>query len=427
MQRNNQTAWVAKVVVTKTAGGADVTVPFLTKFVNNAQHTRPQIACPPPGVTDRSVLAVTSVEANNQPADIGIRIATIDTNTGKVLQDVRVQQVTQDPTTGKRIHTVQPSLAYISKDVVAMQWQKSAGATTKNGNNNDNGHTGGENLSMLTTYKLSDLSKIDEAEATAPYQRHGRSFGTMYGPGTGKATVAMMGGSSTGTGKGLVQMVNVDSATGKITAPDRVKDLYQVSTFSDVAALAVRGKRNPNNQGSGFLNGIGGLANPGYGKSNGFMPEVSTFTLAAVPGYMTNAAPATGKIAGQRESLYLSLIPATWDPSKQTQPGPVTNSDNVKPGPSPTTGGNGSGGGTGSGSGNGTGAGNGSGGDTNSGSDNGMPTNGYDTAGPGGVSDASGGCSVSTTHESTGGLAGLLITLGLTISALRRGKKSEEK
>lgn len=415
MQRNNQSAWVAKVVVAADGAGAKVTVPFLTKFVNNAQHTRPQIACPPPSVTDRSVLAVTSVEANNQPADIGIRIATIDTSTGQVLKNVRVQQVTRDATTGKTIHTVQPSLAYISKDVVALQWQKSDNAANRGGgnNNNGNGHTGGENLSMLTSYKLADLSKVDEMEAVAPYQRHGRSFGTMYGAGDGNPTVAMMGGSSTGTGKGLVQMVNIDATTGKIATVDRTKDLYQVSTYSDVAALQVRGKRNPNNQGCGFLNGLGGLANPGYGKATGFMPEVKTFTLAAVPGYKTAAAPGTQQTVGQRESMYLSLIPATWDPTKSTAPGGVANSDNIAPGPSPTTGGSG-------------GANGGSGGGA-AGGDNGgaMPTTGYGNQ-PEMTDSNSGGCSVSKS-ESTGGMAGILLTLGLTIAAIRRGKKSEEK
>ncbi len=418
MQRNNQSAWVAKVVVAADGAGAKVTVPFLTKFVNNAQHTRPQIACPPPSVTDRSVLAVTSVEANNQPADIGIRIATIDTSTGQVLKNVRVQQVVRDATTGKTIHTVQPSLAYISKDVVALQWQKSDNAAARGGgnNNNGNGHTGGENLSMLTSYKLADLSKVDEMEAVAPYQRHGRSFGTMYGAGEGAATVAMMGGSSTGTGKGLVQMVNVDSASGKIVAADRTKDLYNVSTYSDVAALQVRGKRNPNNQGCGFLNGLGGLANPGFGQATGFMPEVKTFTLAAVPGYKTAAAPGTPQTTGQRESLYLSLIPATWDPTKQTAPGGVANSDNIPTGPSPTTGGsNGGGGGSNGGGSNGGASGAGD-----------MPTTGYGNQPE--MTDAnSGGCSVSSKNESTGGLAGILLTLGLTIAGIRRNKKSEEK
>jgi hypothetical protein len=206
-------------------------------------------------------------------------------------------------------------------------------------------------------------------------------------------------------------MVNVDGATGKVTAVDRIKDLYQVSTYSDVAALQVRGKRNPNNQGCGFLNGLGGLANPGYGKTDGFMPEVSTFTLAAVPGYKTAAPPGTPQTIGQRESLYLSLIPATWDPTKNTAPGGVANSDSIPTGPSPTVGG----GTTGSGSA-GSGA-NGSGAD--------MPTTGYG-AQPEMTDSNSGGCSVSS-NESNGGLAGILLTLGLTIAAIRRGKKSEEK
>jgi MYXO-CTERM domain-containing protein len=224
------------------------------------------------------------------------------------------------------MHTVQNSgLIYLGNGLGAMGFQKSANA--KNNNNNQDGHSGGVNLSSLVTVRLADLQVLESIDNVAPYQRHAFSFATTFGPGAGKPAIAVMGGSTTGIGKGKIQVVEVD-ALGKPTA--NANHRFEVSLFSDVANLPARGKRNPNNQGAGFLNGIGGVENPGFGKPQGFLPEVRTFFLSTLPGYAKDP----GQFPGtNRESLWISLVPATWDDKIEAVPGPVT--QNVTPGASP--------------------------------------------------------------------------------------------
>lgn len=323
MQRNNQAAYVAKVKVEpKAGGGVDVTVPYLKRLVDEARHCRPQVTCPAPGTTDAYL---TSVEANNQPADIGIRLVKFNVATGDKIDSKLVAE--SDPegklNNGKKTYAVQNSaMIPLGNGLGAVSYQMSAKARKEGGN----GHTGGENFSMMATVKLADLTVSERVSRVAPYQRHAFSFATTFGEGNGKPAVAVMGGSSTGTGKGLIQIVSSD-ATGKATMD--AANLFEVSKYSDVANLPARGKRNPNNQGAGFLNGVGGVENPGYGKPAGFMPEVRTFFLSALPGYKEVP-------ASNRESLWVSLVPATWDKAIIAVPGPVT--ENVPAGPSPRVG-----------------------------------------------------------------------------------------
>ncbi|WP_394820635.1 MYXO-CTERM sorting domain-containing protein [Pendulispora albinea] len=330
VQRNNQNAYVMKVKVEMQNNAAKVTVPYLTKVVNEAQHSRPQVECEPPGVAvKRRTRVITTVEANNQPADIGVRAVLFDVDTGKAVKSKLIAASAPR----QNMYAVQPSVAFVSEDVVAIQWQKSANArrTRVKGN----GHTGGENLSMLTTLKVSSggdaFTKLDEASRVAPYQRHAHAIGSLYGGGAGTPAVAVMGGSSSGTGPGRVQMIPVDPVTGKISTLDPYK-MYEVSTTSDVANLPARGKRNPQDQGAGFINGIGGLKNPGFGKPNGFMPEVASFTMSAIPG-LKDLATAT---KDSRHSMFLTLVPSTWQEGIKTTPGRATSISDIKNGPSPT-------------------------------------------------------------------------------------------
>lgn len=321
MQRNNQAAYVAKVKVEPTAGGAvNVTVPYLKRMVDEARHCRPQVTCPAAGTKEAFV---TSVEANNQPADIGIRLVKFNVDTGEKIDSKLVAESDpdgQNSPNGKKTYAVQnSSMIPLGNGLGAVSYQVSA----KAGKNGGNGHTGGENLSMIATVKLADLTVVKRVSRVAPYQRHAFSFATTFGEGAGAPAVAVMGGSSTGTGKGLIQIVSSDGVGTPTVDPANV---FEVSKYSDVANLPARGKRNPNNQGAGFLNGIGGVENPGYGKPNGLMPEVKTFFLSALPGYKEIP-------ASNRESLWISLVPATWDKAIVAVPGPVT--ENVPPGPSP--------------------------------------------------------------------------------------------
>jgi hypothetical protein len=320
VQRNNQAAYVMKVKVEPATNGAvNVTVPYLRRMVDEAQHCRPQITCPAPGTTDAYV---TSVEANNQPADIGIRLVKFNVTTGDKIASKLIAESDPDGNNnnGRKTYAVQNSaMMPLENGLGAVAYQMSAKARRDGGD----GHTGGENLSMLATVKLADLSVVKTASRVAPYQRHAFSYATVFGEGAGKPAIAAMGGSSTGTGKGLIQIVSADGVGTPTVDPTQ---LFEVSKYSDVANLPARGKRNPNNQGAGFLNGIGGVENPGYKDPTGFMPEVHTFFLSALPGYKEIP-------ASNRESLWVSLIPSTWDPAITPVPGPVT--ENVPPGPSP--------------------------------------------------------------------------------------------
>src|SRR5438309_9323930 len=40
--------------------------------------------------------------------------------------------------------------------------------------------------------------------------------------------------------------------------------MYQVAQYADVANVQARGKRNPNDQAKGFINGLGIVPNPGF-------------------------------------------------------------------------------------------------------------------------------------------------------------------
>ena len=327
MQRNNANAYVMKVKVEPTATGAKVTVPFMKKVVDNARHCRPQITCPQPGIP---YAYLTTVEANNQPAEVGVKVVAINPVTGDALGAKVIAESDPDGTKFGQgsLYAVQNSgLVHLGNGLAAVGYQVSSNQKRDNGN----GHGGGANMSVLATLRISDMSVIDRATGVAPYQRHAFSFPMTFGPGAGKPAVAVMGGSSTGTGKGLIQIVEVDAVGKPVVATDAK---LEVSRFSDVANLPARGKRNPNDQGAGFLNGIGGIENPGYGKPQGFLPEVRTFFLSALPGYAKDPqqAPETN-----RESLWISLVPATWDEKVNAVPGPVTEaSDPGMRGPQPT-------------------------------------------------------------------------------------------
>ena len=243
-------------------------------------------------------------------------------------------------------------------------------------------------------------------------------FATAYGP-NAEPAMAYIGGSSTGT-KGAFEQIIPLKADGTLGVKDAAK-LYAVSTYSDVANVQARGKRNPNNQARGFINGLGNVPNPGFnGGATAFMPETKSFSFSTITGYTD----ATGATIGKRNSIYLSLVPASWATGIQTTPGSPTSTPGVGPdgqpsqtGPAPRT--------TApatdpSGDNTSTGA-----GDTNvlAGTDPTTP----DGTDPGRaqLGGDNGGCSVSSTSSSsTGGAGFILLAVAGVIVALRR--KQEE-
>jgi MYXO-CTERM domain-containing protein len=317
MQYNNQAQEAFRVTIDESGASPRVIMNWLQRFSNDAQHCRPQVAY----TAGAKEAFLTAVEANSQPADIGIRLVKLNVDTGKAITSKVV--IKSDPDANK--YVAEPSIADLGT-AVAVQWARSAKARNRDG---ANGHAGGSNVSQLSLFSKADLSRIGtDLVAPANYQRHAHIFATRYGT-TGELAAGVISGSSTGTSKGLLQIVPL-KADGTLGLKDPLK-MYTVSTYSDVANLQARGKRNPNNQAKGFINGLGDVPNPGYQKVGGFYPEVKSFSMSTVTGYSGEAARAIGR----RESLWLSLVPATWDPKIQTTPG--VPSEMAGTGPAPTT------------------------------------------------------------------------------------------
>jgi hypothetical protein len=324
VQRNNNNAYVLRVDVTPQANGVALDVKYLNRVINNARHCRPDVVT---NAADNGIGFLTSVEANNQPADIGVRALSFDLATGKVVKSVLV--AASDPRNNK--YAVQPNVADLGK-YIGISYQLAQ--QTRNGN----GHTGGSNLSMITMLDKTTLAPVGApVMGAAPYARHAGSVATLWGPdGSEVPAVVSLAGSSTGTGKGFAQIIPVDTVGAKLGTKDPEK-LYEMSVYSDVAGTVTRGKRNPNDQGRGFIYALGAVPNPGYNKGNqAFMPEIKTLIASAIQGY-TSATTAT---LAARESIWLSLVPATWVPGQPTTPGAATPTPGTNPdgtGPLPRT------------------------------------------------------------------------------------------
>lgn len=312
MQYNNQAQEVFRVTV---GDDAKVTMNWLQRYSNNAVHNRPQVTFTP-GAAEGFV---TAVECNAQPANIGLRLTKFDVNTGKpILSKVVVKAEPE-----KNKYVAEPHLVDLG-DKVGMVYALSAKARNRDGNN---GHAGGANVSQVTLFSKADLAQVgDTLMAPANYQRHPGAFALKYGA-EGTPAIGVISGSSTGTSKGLLQIIPL-KADGLLGVKDPMK-AYTVSTYSDVANLQARGKRNPNNQAKGFINGLGDVPNPGFDKPGGFYPEVRSFSFSTVTGFSSPEA----ATKGLKESLWLSLVPATWKQGLATAPGGA--SDKAGDGPAP--------------------------------------------------------------------------------------------
>ena len=325
MQYNNQAQEAFSVSV---ADDGTVKMNWLTRFSNTAQHCRPQVAIAPGSATGY----IAAVEANNQPADIGYRVSSFNVATGKVGTSKIV--VRSDPKNNKYVS--EPVMGILG-DKLAITYGLSSSVRQ---NNNGNGHAGGKKVDSAVLINQADLSVVGTPSlGVGQYGRHGSSFVTGYGP-AAEPALAVISGSSTGTGGGFIQMYPL-KADGTLGVKDIAK-VYQVSPFSDVANVQARGKRNPNNQARGFINGLGNVPNPGFTTDAAlaavnFMPEVKQFSFSTVTGY--SDAVAMGK--GLKNSIWVSLVPAAWQPGITTVPGkptdkPGTNEDGTGPAPRST-------------------------------------------------------------------------------------------
>jgi hypothetical protein len=300
MQYNNRAQEVFRVTVDD---GAKVTVNWLQRYSNDAVHNRPQVVHSA-GAAEGYVAAV---ECNAQPANIGLRLTKFDVATGKPLLSKIVVKADPD----KNRYVAEPHIVDLG-DKIGMVYALSAKARNRDGNN---GHAGGANVSQVSLFAKADLAQVGETlMAPANYQRHPGAFAMKFGA-DAQPAIGVISGSSTGTSKGLLQVIPL-KADGTLGVKDAMK-AYTVAPYSDVANLQARGKRNPNNQAKGFINGVGDVPNPGFDKPGGFYPEVRSFSFSAVTGYSSPEA----ATKGAKESLWLSLVPATWKKGMATAPG----------------------------------------------------------------------------------------------------------
>lgn len=403
MQYNNQAQEAFSVTV---QADGNVKMNWLKRFSNTARHCRQQVVVAP-GAAEGFIAAV---EANNQPAEIGFRVTKFNVATGAVVASKIA--VRSDPKNNK--YVAEPSVGLVG-DKLAIGYSLSA-SVNRNRNNN-NGHAGGAQVALLNLFSTADLSPVGAPLMNAAaYGRHSTMFATAYGP-NAEPAIAYIGGSSTGT-KGAFEQLIPLKADGTLGVKDAAK-LYAVSSYSDVANVQARGKRNPNNQARGFINGLGSVPNPGYGKgATAFMPETKSFSFSTITGYTDDAAAAVGK----RNSIWLSLVPASWQAGLKTTPGSPTSTPgtdaNGQPsttGPAPRT--------TGPAT-NPSGDAQSTGGDTN-------VLGGTEATTPDGTGGSraalgadGGGCSVSSTSSSSSGAGFILLAVAGVIVALRR--KQEE-
>lgn len=314
MQYNNQAQEVFRVTVND---DATVRMNWLRRYSNNAVHNRPHVSY----TAGEGEGYMTAIECNAQPANIGLRLTKFNIDTGALIDSKII--VRAQPNQNR--YVAEPHIADVG-DKLAIGFAYSAKARNRNGNN---GHAGGGNVTQLALFSKSTLSQVgDMLQTPANYQRHAGYFSTTYGP-NGEKAVGVISGSSTGTSKGLLQIIPL-KADGTLGLKDPMK-MYTVSTYSDVANLQARGKRNPNNQAKGFINGLGNVPNPGFDKPGGFYPEVKSFSMSTVTGYSGQEAASRGL----KESLWLSLVPATWKEGLKTTPGAP--SDSAGTGPAPRT------------------------------------------------------------------------------------------
>lgn len=326
MQYNNQAQEAFSVTVND---DASVKMNWLRRYSNTAQHCRPQVAIEPGATTG----FIAAVEANNQPAEIGFRVTEFNVETGARVQSKII--VRSQPNQNKYVS--EPVLGIIG-DKLAITYGLSSQVRQ---NNNGNGHAGGKKIDAAVLVSKADLSIVGAPIlGVGQYGRHGSSFVTGYGP-NAEPALAVISGSSTGTGGGFIQMYPL-KADGTLGVKDAAK-VYQVSPFSDVANVQARGKRNPNNQARGFINGLGNVPNPGFTTdaakaATNFMPEVKSFSFSTVTGYSD----ANALAKGLKNSVWLSLVPASWQEGLTTVPGkptdkPGTNDDGTGPSPRSTS------------------------------------------------------------------------------------------
>jgi MYXO-CTERM domain-containing protein len=309
---------IESYVVGLTLAGTTVTQTWKTEIFRPTNIGRPE--CTATGPT--RALCCTAV-GNNRPPEIGVGCAVLETTTGQLQKTAIVAPSDLE----QRVFMNQATVAYLGNNTCAV------GAVMSDGGGKTRGRKGGS-TSMVYSIACDTLAVLDRtdpiAKPVAPFQRHAQITSSVFGA-DGVGHVAAIGCSSTGSGNAGLQMVSFDAA-GKI-AFDKQAGLLPVAPLCDTTYLANLGLRNPMVQGRDFIRHVGGVKNPGFGDPKGWMPEVSHFTVAAIPA----VDPQDAKSPAAKNSLYLSFIPVGYKKGVTVTVGGTKPVDQIPTGPSPGT------------------------------------------------------------------------------------------
>jgi hypothetical protein len=266
---------------------------------------------------DRAVLCASKDgNGSRRPAGGGVDCARIAVAAGDTIwkNTVVLPVMSADPY--KREYMAQPSLTRMDDGSYALQVLGSNGAS-KNGNTRN---IKGSNLAHLYRLELNRGTEAIEVKESitgaAPYQTHAAICSGAFGVDS-QRVVGVMGASPIGVGRAAMLMVHFDKTSTTPFTFDSKHDWWPVNWDGDSGWLANRDGENPGRQGRDFLRCIGDVPNPGHGVDKGYMADVKSFFVTAIP----------GRIPGDpKNSLFLSLLPAEVD-TEGTPTNPVSAED----------------------------------------------------------------------------------------------------
>jgi MYXO-CTERM domain-containing protein len=142
------------------------------------------------------------------------------------------------------------------------------------------------------------LETVTTLPGAGHYQAHGAMCTSTHGPDGAQAGI-IVESSITNSGPAVVSPIYYGpSAQGITEGPTKVGTPWS----GDSGELANIYGNNPNTQGRDFVDCIGSVPNPGFGKENGFQSEAKSFVVVPSYGKMTET--------DYKNSFFLSFIPA---------------------------------------------------------------------------------------------------------------------
>ena len=244
-----------------------------------------------------------AAQGGNRPPD-SVECALIDTTVGTVVTKNAFFQKTGGP---EPKYFNQPSIVKVADNQFALMAIESNGM-------GKNTNVKGANVTHIKMLERNGDTLIAGGEivGAGAHQTHASMCAGAYGE-AGNTAISVFSASPTGIGRAAMAMVQYDQPSKAFRYDDKA-DLWPVAWYGDSGHLSNWYGRNPMRQGRDFMRCIGGVANPGYGKANGYMSDVKTFFAGAVH----------GRIPGdEKNSLFLSLVPGQMD-KKPVPANPIT-------------------------------------------------------------------------------------------------------